>query len=150
MGAAGRERVRTMLDWPVVARELRALTDELDAVRAAATDPRVGSPADPVRGDPFIDFAGFPNQVLHPQMRLRAVAGASGADVLAIPADSLDQAFMGLRADVAECARALDLLASGQAATAADVLRAFPVERRRLVETGLAWMAKLGLIDWLD
>jgi len=150
MGAAGRERVRTALDWPVVAREFRALTDELDAVRAAAADPVVRFTADPVRGDPFIDFAGFPSQVLNPQMRLRAVGGASGADVLGIPADSLDQAFPGLRAELPECARALDLLASGQAATAADVLLAFPVERRRLVETGLAWMAKLGLIDWLD
>jgi hypothetical protein len=150
MGAAGRERVRTALDWPVVARELRALTDELDAVRAAAADPVPRFAPDPVRGDPFVDFAGFPTQVLRTSMRLRAVAGASGADVLAIPADSLDQAFAGLRAEVAECARALDLLASGEAKTAGDVLLAFPMERRRLVETGLAWMAKLGLIDWLD
>jgi hypothetical protein len=102
-----------------------------------------------VRGDPFADFAGFPTQVLRLDTPIRAAAGASGADVLAIP-EGLDRAFPGLRAEPAECARALDLLAAGQAGTVADVLLAFPVERRRLVETGLAWMAKLGLIDWLD
>ncbi|HEY0436119.1 MAG TPA: glycosyl transferase family 1, partial [Phenylobacterium sp.] len=148
MGAAGRERIRTALDWPVVARQLRALTDHLDEVRAAAPDPQVSHVADPVRGDPFVDFAGFATSVLRTDTPLRAAAGVSGADVLAIP-EGLDQAFPGRRAGLAECAQALDLLAAGQARTAADVLLAFPVERRRLVETGLAWMAKLGLIDWL-
>jgi glycosyltransferase involved in cell wall biosynthesis len=149
MGAAGRERVRTAFDWPVVARQVRALTDELDAVRRAAPDPVTRFRADPVRGDPFVDFAGFASQVLTLDMPLRAAAGATGADVLAIP-DGLDRAFLGLRADLSECARALDLLAAGEARTPREVLTAFPVDRRRLVETGLAWMAKLGLIDWLD
>ena len=102
-----------------------------------------------MRGDPFADFAGFPTQVLGVDSPLRAVAGARGADVLSIPA-GLDQAFPGLRASLAECARALDLLASGEAGSVREVLVAFPVERRRLVENGLAWMAKLGLVDWLS
>ena len=41
------------------------------------------------------------------------------------------------------------MLASGKAKSARDVLLAFPIERRRVVEMGLAWMAKLGLVDWL-
>lgn len=150
MGAAGRARVAAFADWPVVARQYASLIDELAEVRAGAVDPPARQLADPVRGDPFADFAGFASQVLTPDTTLRAIPGASGELVRAIPADSLDQAFPGLRADLDECARALDMLASGQAASARDVLTAFPVPRRRFVETGLVWMAKLGLVDWLD
>ena len=149
MGEAGRERVRTLVDWPIVARRYAELADELAAVRAAAP-PQTAGRLDPVRGDPFVDFAGFATQVLGVDTPLRAAAGATGEAVTAIPPDSLDLAFPGLRADLGECARALDLLASGEAKTCRDVLLAFPVQRRRFVETGLAWMAKLGLVDWLD
>jgi hypothetical protein len=148
MGAAGRERVRAALDWPVVARQYNALIDELAAIRNASPDPVVRQRADPVRGDPFAAFAGFPTQVLTVDTTLAAAPGASGDQVRALT-DGLDVAFPGLRADLEECARALDLLAAGKAATVRDVLLAFPVERRRVVEMGLAWMAKLGLIDWL-
>jgi glycosyltransferase involved in cell wall biosynthesis len=148
MGAAGRERVRQAFDWPVVARQYHELTDELGQVRKAAADPITRHKADPVRGDPFVDFAGFPSQVLTLDAPLAAVAGVTGDDVRGLTG-ALDLAFPGLRATQDECAQALDLLASGQARTSREVLLAFPVPRRRLVEMGLAWMAKLGLVDWL-
>jgi glycosyltransferase involved in cell wall biosynthesis len=148
MGAAGRERIRTTFDWPVVARQIHALVDELAAIRNASADPVVRQPADPVRGDPFVAFAGFPTQVLTFDTPLAAAPGAKGDDVRGLTG-ALDVAFNGLRADLEECARALDLLASGEATTARQVLLAFPVERRRVVEMSLVWMAKLGLVDWL-
>lgn len=148
MGAAGRERIRTAFDWPVVARQVHALVDELAAIRHASADPIVRRPADPVRGDPFAAFAGFPTHVLTPDMPLAAAPGATGEDVRGLTA-ALDTAFNGLRATLEECAQALDLLASGKARTAREVLMAFPMPRRRVVEMGLAWMAKLGLVDWL-
>ena len=149
MGEAGRARVRTAFDWPVVARQMRALADELETVRRSAPEPRIMAAMDPVRGDPFVDFAGFPTQVLDPDTPIRAAAGALGRDVLSIP-EGLDEAFPGLRATPQECAEALDMLAEGRAERARDVLAAFPPDRRRMVLNGLAWMAKLGLIDWLD
>jgi D-inositol-3-phosphate glycosyltransferase len=148
MGAAGRERIRTAFDWPVVARRFRELTDELAQVRQAAADPVVRQANDPVRGDPFIDFAGFPTQVLTLDTPLAAAAGVTGEDVRRLTG-GLDLAFPGLRATQEECAQALDLLASGQARSGRDVLITFPMPRRRMVEMGLAWMAKLGLVDWL-
>ncbi len=148
MGAAGRERIRTAFDWSVVAPQYAALAEELGDIRRASLDPVVRSKADPVRGDPFVAFAGFPTHVLTPDTRLAATPGAKGDDVRNLTA-ALDTAFNGLRATLEECAEALDLLASGQARSAREVLIAFPVERRRVVEMGLAWMAKLGLIDWL-
>jgi D-inositol-3-phosphate glycosyltransferase len=149
MGAAGRARVASAFDWPVVARQIHGLVDEMAAVRAASPDPVVRVKADPVRGDPFVSFAGFPTDVFSLDRRLSAVAGVRGADVLGLKV-ALDTAFHHLRSPLAECAAALDLLVSGQAKTGRDVLMAFPEERRRMVEMGLAWMAKLGLIDWLE
>jgi D-inositol-3-phosphate glycosyltransferase len=148
MGAAGRERIRTAFDWSVVAPQYAALAEELGEIRRASSDPVIRRGADPVRGDPFVAFAGFPTQVLTPDTRLAAAPGATGDSVRNLTA-ALDTAFSRMRADLEECAQALDMLASGQARSARDVLIAFPVERRRVVEMGLAWMAKLGLIDWL-
>jgi glycosyltransferase involved in cell wall biosynthesis len=149
MGAAGRARVKAMFDWPVVARQLAALADELSAVRQASPDPVTLRNSDPVRGDPFEDFAGFATQVLTLDLPIRAAAGATAEAVRSVP-PGIDLAFPGLRATVEECAQALDLLATGQAKTSREVLMAFPPGRRRFIETGIGWMAKLGFVDWLD
>ena len=148
MGAAGRERIRTAFDWPVVARQMRGLVDELASIRAASPDPPVRQAADPVRGDPFIAFAGFPNEILTPETVLSVAPGVTAQTVLGLTG-ALDTAFVGLRGTLEECAQALDLLAAGKARTVRDVLLAFPTPRRRVIQMGLAWMAKLGLVDWL-
>ena len=148
MGAAGRERIRTAFDWPVVARQMHDLVDALAAIRAASPDPVVRQAADPVRGDPFVAFAGFPNTVLGPDTALAAAPGATG-DMVRGLTGGLDTAFNGMRGTLEECAQALDMLASGQARSVRDVLMAFPMPRRRLIQMGLSWMAKLGLVDWL-
>ena len=121
MGAAGRERIRTAFDWPVVARQVHALVDELAEIRLASPDPVVRQASDPVRGDPFVAFAGFPTQVMTLDMPLAATPGAKGDDVRALTG-SLDLGFNGLRANLEECAMALDLLASGEAKTSRQVL----------------------------
>jgi D-inositol-3-phosphate glycosyltransferase len=148
MGAGGRERIRSAFDWPVVARQIHDLADELGEIRRASPDPVVRRKADPVRGDPFLAFAGFPTQVMTTETRLAAAPGATGDSLRGLTV-VLDTAFSGMRASLDECARALDLLASGEAHSAREVLLAFPLERRRVVFAGLAWMAKLGLVDWL-
>lgn len=147
MGAAGRARVRTAFDWPVVAGLHQGVLDELALVREASADPVARHSVPPVKGDPFTDFAGFATQVLTPDLPLLARPGATGADVLALTGD-LDRAFGYWRAEAETCARAFDLLASGQARTGRDVLSAFEVGERRGVELGLMWLAKQGLIDW--
>ncbi|HET6970786.1 MAG TPA: glycosyltransferase family 4 protein, partial [Phenylobacterium sp.] len=64
MGEAGRARVRQMFDWPLIARQVHALADDLAEVRAAAADPVSHTPTDPVKGDPFNAFAHFATQRL--------------------------------------------------------------------------------------
>lgn len=147
MGRSGRARVADAFDWPVVAGQYRALLDELAAVRAAAADPVTRFKAQPAKGDPFTDFAGFATQGLSLDTPLSARPGAAGADVP--DKFDLDRAFEGWRADAQTCARVLELVASGEAATVRAVLLAFPPARRRAVELGVMWLAKQGLLDWL-
>ncbi|PZQ64155.1 MAG: glycosyl transferase family 1 [Phenylobacterium zucineum] len=148
MGRAGRARVAEAFDWPVVARQIHDLTDELGRVRAAAADPAPGRPADPVKSDPFQAFAGFPTQRLTLDTRLTVPAGVTASQVLAVAAVPLDTAFPSLRATPELCARALEVLVAAGGGTVRDVLVAFPAPQRRPVELGLAWMAKMGFVDW--
>ncbi len=146
MGAAGRERIRTTFDWPVVVGEIRALLDELAAIRAAAPDIEPSHRGNPVKGNPFTDFAGFASQVLAPETPL---ALRPGADPARLVRTDLDSHAALWRASPAECAEVCGLLASGQAWTVAGVLARFPPARGAALELGIVWMAKLGVIDWL-
>lgn len=149
MGAAGRERVRSAFDWPVVAAQYRELVEELGRVRAAAAEPPAGRRAHPVKGDPFVDFAPFATETLTVETRLCAVPGITGDDVRRTEQVTLDRAYAPLRAPPATCARALDLLAERGVMSVRDILLAFPPPERRTLELGLAWMAKHGFVDWL-
>lgn len=149
MGAAGRERIRTAFDWPVVAAQYRELVEELGRVRAAAAEPPAARLSNPVKGDPFVDFAHFATQTLTMDTRLAAVPGVTGADVLRTNEVVLDRAYAQLRAPVASCARALDLLAARGVTSVRDLLLAFPTPERRALELALGWMAKHGFVDWL-
>jgi D-inositol-3-phosphate glycosyltransferase len=148
MGAAGRERIRTTLDWPVVAKQYQALLDDLAAIRTQAADVVTRHRIHPVKGDPFVAFAGFANQVISAETRLSLAADVTVQDLDQMDGE-LDHAFPGWRCTPAESRQALELIASGEASSVREVLLAFPTPRRRAVEMGLAWMAKHGLLDWL-
>jgi len=151
MGQAGRERVRTTYDWPVVARQIHDLTDELAAVRAAAADPAYRVAQDPVKGDPFRAFAGFPSHRLTLETRLVATPGVTAQIVRdAGQAVALDVGFPDFRAPPSVCAEAFEMIAGAPGGLIVrEVLPAFPIPQRRSLELGLAWMAKCGFVDWL-
>jgi hypothetical protein len=127
---------------------MNALVDDLAQRRAAAPNSPTRHRSHPVKGDPFRDFAGFATHVLGPETPLAATPGATAAQVLAAGAVKLDVAFPNWRASLAECARAFELVAEGQAGKVGEVLEAFPPARRRAVELGLLWLAKHGFLDW--
>jgi glycosyltransferase involved in cell wall biosynthesis len=149
MGAAGRERIRTAFDWPVVAAQYRELVEDLGKVRAAAADPPAARRSNPVKGDPFVDFAHFATETLTVDTRLSPVPGVTGEDVRRTGQVTLDGAYAPLRAPPAACARVVDLLAERGAMTVREILLTFPAGERRPLELALAWMAKHGFVDWL-
>jgi D-inositol-3-phosphate glycosyltransferase len=134
MGAAGRKRVRTAFDWPVVAGLYGELIDELAAVRSRAA-PAAHRRSDPVRGDPFRAFAGFPNSVLGPETRLSLPVGVTPDSILATSALELDRWAPGWRASLDECRRIVELVASGRAPTVGAALATSHRIARRLSRT---------------
>lgn len=150
MGQAGRARVAEFCDWPVVARQMRALTEELAEVRAAAPGPAPKPAADPVRGDPFSDFRGFPTHVLDVDMRVSVRPGVGDADLARSAQVLLDTSYGFWRGTPEEHASVLKRLASEGPLSVREILLGFPIERRRHVNMSLAWMAKYGLLDWLS
>ena len=150
MGAAGRARVAAMFDWPVVVAGYGDLIDELAAIRQAL-GPQ-GAPAgllDPVRGDPFRDFADFATDALSDATHLRLAPGVTLADLEQTRTIDLDTVYSGFRASLTECAEAFTLIAEARATTAGAVLARTPPHRRQPMQLGLVWMCKRGLLDWL-
>lgn len=149
MGVAGRARIREMFDWPVVARQIHNLTDELSEVRARAADPVAMPRLNPAKGDPFRDLGHFATHGLTHQTRLRVVDGMAAADVRDSARVTLDVQFSDVRASPEVCADAFAFIEAQGRPTVEEVLLAFPVPQRRALEMGLAWMAKYGFVDWL-
>ncbi len=150
MGEAGRARVRSTFAWPVVARQLRALVDELAALRAEA--PRFGRerPAgNPVKGDPFADFAGFATTVLSPGTRLflRAGHAAARAELDRAGTVGLDRYGALWRAGARECVALINRL-NDHPQRLDMLLATWPVERRSQATLAVAWMCKLGILGW--
>ncbi len=150
MGAAGRERIRTAFDWPVVVGELQALFDELARVRAASADPERKLLFNPVKGDPFRDFAGFATALIGPETKVALRAGAGAADLARASEVALDRYGDLWRLDGAETARLSDLLAEQGPLSVRAAAAAFPAGRAREVTLTLVWLAKLGIVEWLD
>lgn len=148
MGAAGRQRVREVFDWPVVARQYAALADELTAIREASPPDSTQGRFNPVKGDPNRDFGGFPTDVQNLETLLHVRPGVTAADIDRAMGLELDRFAGSWRCTGPECVQVLDILGAESRSVKA-VLLAFPTERRRPVQMGLMWMCKLGMLDWL-
>ncbi len=149
MGQAGRNRVRDAFDWPVVTRQISGLLRELAPVREQAAAEPARHRINPVRGDPYADFAGFATHALDVELPLRVRPGVGEADLQRVAQVELDSAFNGWRCTPEETAQLLARIASGEASTVRTALLGLPMDRRRVGQMTLVWMAKLGLIDWL-
>jgi glycosyltransferase involved in cell wall biosynthesis len=150
MGTAGRRRVRDALDWSVVAQQYGRLADELGELRNATAELKPVNRAHPVKGDPFADFAGFPTHQLTLRSRLRIRAGASVFDLERAAKVDLDRGFAGWRGNLDEAAVVLKRLADGASLSVEQLLAYFPKDRHLAVQMSLVWLAKLGILDWLE
>ena len=142
IGAAARRSVRARFDWPVVAQAYVELFDELASLREAAPPVDVGQRLNPLRGDPFADFAALPAQRIADDLVISATGRPiPGGDV------PLDATFPGLRGSAAEAEAVLAAL-SGGPLSVGEVLGGFPLTRRPFVRNTIMWLAKSGVVDW--
>ncbi len=142
MGDAGRRRAREVFDWPIVVEQYVALFAEL-AERRAAGAASGGMRLNPLRADPFADFAALPTEVLTDDL----VVECTERD-LPDPAVGLDVLYPGVRGTDAEARRIVEFLRSRGAMTVRELLAEFPVGRRARVRMSVSWLAKSGTLRW--
>ncbi|SEQ34626.1 Glycosyl transferases group 1 [Faunimonas pinastri] len=150
-GEAGRRHARERYDWPVIVRQIDGLFDELAALRQDAAAFEAGSALarqDPVRCEPFGDFAEFATNVLSGSTRLRARAGVTEASVARLATVGLNR-FGGMWRPRAEATTALlRAVVEHPDRDVEAILAGFPNEPRQPLQAALMWMCKYGLLDW--
>lgn len=155
MGDAGRTHVNQRFSWPVVTAQYLELFAELGSIRqhALRDEPR-DPPAsrwsmNPLRGDPFADFAGLPSAQLEPNTRLFRVDASS----LLLPSEGaeLDTLFPSLRGSNVEAQELLEAIgAVGEGGiTVAELLAEIPTGRQAFAKMTIMWLAKAGLVSWV-
>jgi D-inositol-3-phosphate glycosyltransferase len=148
MGQAGRRRVREIFDWPVIVAGLQDLLGELAAIRGSAQSQPIKHRTNPLKGEPFGDFAPFATQVLGYETRLSLRPGVTRADLDRTVGVRLDEFADGWRAGVEPCAGLIEQLAVGGEMTLRELLAPHPRNHHQSLGMGVVWMGKLGLLDW--
>jgi glycosyltransferase involved in cell wall biosynthesis len=151
LGEQARRRARDTFDWKVVIGQYQQLWQALAKIRKDAKEsaPRGKGPAWPARLDPFDAFAHYPTNVLAPDTKIAAVAGADvkRLDIMRRnPSSSYASSVFPERTD---CMAVLAHLAKAEKATADELAALAPPERRNSLRRGLVWLAKHGLIQLL-
>ena len=154
MGAAGRLRAREIFSWAAVVEQYKSLFSALaeERLRGAVAGGETNVAAhrlNPLRADPFETFRGHPSAVMDEDLRLRLAPPLGRGALAADPGVELDHLFPGLRGSEAEARRVVELLREAGSLPVREVLLAFPPARRPFVRMSLAWLAKVGVVDWL-
>jgi glycosyltransferase involved in cell wall biosynthesis len=152
-GAAGRHRARTMFSWPVVVAQYNELFAELAERREKAPTGEASAACcrlSPLRGDPFADLEGFASALLQDDIRLRLRAGLAANALGRLREVELDRLFPASRGTEEEALLVLRLLEKKGVCSVQKLVARFPAERRDFIRMTLMWLAKLGLVDWLE
>jgi glycosyltransferase involved in cell wall biosynthesis len=149
MGAAARRRALDTFDWAHIIASYQALWRELAERRRADSESAAhgAGPAHPARADPFHAFAGYASAVLAADHVVAVMLGADGARLNALMQSPLISYVKPMAPDADDCARLLAALQRQGPQRVSDVLTAIPETRRKRLERGLVWLAKLGLVS---
>jgi len=152
MGQAGRKRVQSTFDWPIVVGELISLFDELAEIRRHSAG--FGSPSararkrDPLKDEPFLSFAAFATEPLADAVVVRARACGVATPTSLFQGAALNRFGARWRATLQETESVYALLRQEGELAVGQILSRFPISRRAPLQASLLWLCKLGLLDW--
>lgn len=150
MGAAARDRCVTEFDWSRIIPRYQALWGAMNARRLAepAAPPRVRNLVNnPWRMDPFALFASYPTEYLTGTTMIRPKPDLTWALVKATTASVMTHQGGFALPPEAEIVGLVEKLAGERQISVEDLLANFPAPRRLLLERGVLWLAKYGLIE---
>lgn len=149
MGASGRSRVRDTFDWKRVVVGYRELFNSLAELRRQAPAAFPGPRLNPVHGDPFRDHGSFATLKLTADTE---IALRPGLDLATDPAlnssVTLDTYGEAWRLNMAELLPLVEGLTGPGWRRVGDLLATIAPPARARTTYGLAWLCKMGVLDW--
>jgi hypothetical protein len=133
-----------VFDWAAIIPQYQALWAEQNARRLAAP-PLAGNRVNPFRPDPFTNFQSYPTAHMQPQTRV-AATGMPWSEAKALLSGPLASYSVFNRPTLAEAEQVVAFLAERPEATAQEVAASFSASRSPVVERGLLWLARYGVI----
>ncbi|HYD71229.1 hypothetical protein, partial [Azospirillum sp.] len=140
---AARTRALQVFDWPVIARQYRALWADLAAVRAGAEEET--HPGYPLMRDPYALFANFATESLGPDSVLTLADESAPRRLAAIRAVDINTFARYWQFDAAGMQALLDRVAAASTMTVAQLEALAPNDPQRL-HRSLGWLLKMGLL----
>ncbi|GGE45568.1 glycosyltransferase family 4 protein [Niveispirillum cyanobacteriorum] len=152
MGAAARERAKTVFDWRHIIAQYQSLATELFAIRANESIPesaplRQGQPSWPARSDPFRSFGHYPTHNLTLDTLVVASDPRGTVHLAALREGPMVRYAERALPDIQDCHAFLEMLAShGRPVSAGTLINQLPPERRGIAFRGLVWLAKFNQV----
>ena len=147
MGATAREQARRAFDWAEIIPRYQALWAELGARRLAAPETELTRPRpNPRRMDPLQMFAGYPSSTLGDQDRLTLRDGLTWAELEAMISHPFVAFGSSALPHQPELRQIFEHLSQNGAASAGELARLAPRERRPVLYRGLVWLMKFNLV----
>jgi glycosyltransferase involved in cell wall biosynthesis len=149
MGDAGRRRAREVFDWSVVIAAYQELWGELAERRKRDTEiaPHTpGTPANPLRDDPFTLFANYPTNLIEPENTVTLVPGVNSIRVNLVRYLKISNFADSIMASIQEVDAVLAHVSKHGPVRVADLLALVPADRQGAVYRSLGWLVKTGLV----
>ncbi|MGQ9368587.1 glycosyltransferase family 4 protein [Azospirillum sp. ST 5-10] len=143
LGAAGRERARTVYDWPVVAAQFRALWAELAEVRRAGAG--IPHPSYPLHQDPFTLFANFASASLGADSVLALADAEAPARLARLRSVEINSFARYWQLDDGALRALLDRVGAAGTLTLGEIEGLAPGDAAK-VQHSVAWLLKMGLL----
>jgi len=147
MGAAAQARAQAVFDWKAIVPQHQALWAELARRRQAAPPqpPRSGGD-NPWGLDPFHMFAAFATHALAPADTVQLTRAYPPADLAALMAAPAVRGADPRLPTLDQTKALVAALSQDRPAAVGPLLAAFPADQRPVLERGLVWLAKYGLL----
>jgi glycosyltransferase involved in cell wall biosynthesis len=150
MGESAAQRAAEAFDWRVIIPRYEALWANMEERRKAAVEW-----PEPVRNvfdnpwglDPFRLFGAYPTEWLTPTTMVALAAGHTAETAKAMLDRPMVRAGFPLLPTTEESGQIIDFLAMRRQCHAVEVTDRFPFPRRGVVERGLLWLAKYGIVQ---
>ncbi|HEX3700088.1 MAG TPA: glycosyltransferase family 4 protein [Phenylobacterium sp.] len=147
MGACAAARARQVFDWGVVIPQYQQLWAELARRRQAAQPQPPGSGGEnPWALDPFRMFAAHPTQALAHSDTVQLTRALSPADLTELLAAPSVRGEESRLPTLAQTEALIAALSHDRPAAVAPLLARFAPEQRPVLERGLVWLAKFGVL----